>query len=155
MGGVVCSDSVIMDELLLVKTLWIPTWPTSTNLLFRVYHTVCCAYLTLTHVTFDLNPIPLMSRSRVKHSVKSSKSTFFYIELWPMTFTCVFYMIYGHYHTKFGEAKSNGSRDINFFLVNFSPVTSRWTDRPTETTPKSISTDGLNMTIGIALSIIF
>ena len=50
------------------------------------------------------------------------KITFFNIvtltfDLWPLTFTYNLGMVHIHHHAKFGDPRSNGSGDINFFLV--------------------------------------
>ncbi len=55
------------------------------------------------------------------------------LDLWPMTlgFTHDLDMVHIHHHTKFGDPRSNGSWDMNFFLVTFFLVFSR-TDRQTD-----------------------
>ncbi len=55
------------------------------------------------------------------------------LDLWPMTlgFTHDLGMVHIHHHTKFGDPRSNGSWDMNFFLVTFFLVFSR-TDRQTD-----------------------
>ncbi len=65
-------------------------------------------------------------------------------------FNLVNFVIRYHHHTKFGPPKSNGSRDINFYLVMFGPmnyflVTDRQTDRrkATHKSPPCMSTGGL------------
>ncbi len=49
---------------------------------------------------------------------------------WPLTlsFTHTLDMVHVHHHTKFGDHRSNGSWDMNFFLVTFFLVLDRRTD---------------------------
>ncbi len=99
--------------------------------------------LTLHQVTFDLDPCDLKPRGHMSNTLcKVLKNHVFWhgdLDLWPMTltFTQDLDIINIHQHTKFEPPKSNGSRDINFYLVTFGPmnyflVTVRQTDRRTD-----------------------
>ncbi len=74
------------------------------------------------------------------------------LELWPMTlsFTHNLDMVLVHHYTKFGDHRSNGSWDMNFFLVTFFSSILAQTDRQTDgqkathKSPPCMSTGGLN-----------
>ncbi len=116
--------------------------------------------LTLNQVTFDLDPCDLEPLGHMSNTLcKVLENHVFWhgdLDLWPMTltFTQALDIINIHHHTKFEPPKSNGSRDINFYLVIFGPmnyflVTDRQTDRRTDRrkathkSPPCISTGGL------------
>ncbi len=74
------------------------------------------------------------------------------LDLWPLTLTFIHNLdiINIHHHTKFETPKSNGLRDINFYLVIFGPmnyflVTDRQMDRrkAIHKSPPCMSTGGL------------
>ncbi len=70
--------------------------------------------LTLTHVTFDLDICDLC---------KFLENYVWFFTLWPwpmtLTFTPNLDTICIHRHTKLGEARSNGSWDMNYYPVTF------------------------------------
>ena len=82
--------------------------------------------LTLTFVTFHL-----WAKGQIPH-VKSFKivcTCFVTWSPWPLTFTHDLDIVDVHLYIKFGDPKSNGSWDMNFFLVN---LVQCYTDRQTE-----------------------
>ncbi len=90
------------------------------------------SYLTLAHVTFDLDPCDLWPIGPCQRTHKKSlKKSYFWtgdLDLWPMTLTFIRDLDnnYSHHHTELCDHKSNDCRDMNFFPVKKSCFSSWW-----------------------------
>ncbi len=111
------------------------TWPNSLNMIWNkaTWHwrePTCLFYYInsdldlwpwLDLVTFDLDPFYLWPLNHINAQNKVKKSRFSTWRPWPLalTFTHNLDIIFVHHHTKFGDPRSNGSWDMNFFLLAF------------------------------------
>ena len=90
-------------------------------------------YLTLTLVTFDLDPCDLLVTCQIHYARlgKLLKNIIFWsgdLDLWPMTLTLDLDIIKIHLHTKFHGPRCYSYQNMNYCLVNFGPVTEGQTD---------------------------